>query len=376
MRFRELLCLSTLFALGACVAPPVALTPQLQQNLSSLQVIALIPQSNLDVDVTPGNPGATGLLGALIVSAIDDSRRSKAQQASGGLVAALSDFGFRDRMPRQMEAEFARLSPALLTSPVQLETTDSESQRRILYDTSRANAVLFTSVTYKLVDAKLVVAAHSVMYPKSPNLMAFRPRPNNANPLDEGNAIYRKAFTFRSEMTAPDRIDRTLAEGMANVAWQLASDMGHVAGSANALRTVALPPVGRTASISPARGGALSGSWAGAYRCGRWLGAGTVRNAEGFTVRAELSLKDGKATLVRGDGNYREMLTGEIAADSTLVLRGQGHMNNTPHLPWHTQVMGSFSLPGRERFVGSARLTGTDGLPARDCTLELVQSSS
>lgn len=108
MRLRSSLYLCMALGLVACVAPPVSLTPQLQQNLDSLQAIAFIPQENLDVDVTPGNPGATGLIGALLVAAIDDSRRTKAQQASAGLIDALRDFGFRECMPRQFDAEFAR----------------------------------------------------------------------------------------------------------------------------------------------------------------------------------------------------------------------------------------------------------------------------
>ena len=40
-----------------------------------------------------------------------------------------------------------------MTGHVRLETTDTESQRQIIYDTSHASAVLFAHVSYKLVDA-------------------------------------------------------------------------------------------------------------------------------------------------------------------------------------------------------------------------------
>ena len=101
-----------------------------------------------------------------------------------------------------------------MTGPVRLETTDTESQRRIIYDTSQASAVLFAHVSYKLVDAKLVLAVATVMYPKTQRLMQFRSKPQNTNPLDDGNAIYRKIFTYRSETIARDRVHQSLADGL------------------------------------------------------------------------------------------------------------------------------------------------------------------
>jgi hypothetical protein len=357
------------------------LTPRLQQSLDSLQAVAFVPQANLDIDVTPGNPGATGLIGALIVAAVDESRRTKAQQASAGLVDALREFGFRERMSRQLDAEFARLRTPRVAGPVRLETTDSESQRRIIYDTSRASAVLFTSVSYKLVDAKLVVAGVAVMYPKAQKLMAFRSKPNNANPLDDGNAIYRKAFTYRSETIARDRIAQSLADGIANVAWQLASDMGHMAGSGDTARTTALPPVAAgsrppgpvDAGVAAVRSSMPDSQWSGSYRCGRLLGPAVATGQGSFDVKADMSVQAGMATLVRGSATYDETLVGRVSSDGTLLLQGQGSLRNTPAQPWKTELSGRFDPAAPGRFVGAGRLMRMDGKLLRDCTVDLIQ---
>jgi hypothetical protein len=292
-------------------------------------------------------------------------------------------------MPRQLDAEFARLRMPRMTAPVRLETTDSESQRRIIYDTSRASAVLFTQVTYKLVDAKLVVAASAVMYPKAQKLKQFRGKPNDANPLDDGNAIYRKVFTYRSETIAPARIRQSLADGMANIAWQLATDMGHMAGSADTVRTAALPPVASRNAVPsaasvpsapsaapPAAPLALSGRWTGSYHCGRWMGPGTATNADAWTVKADMSVQAGKATLVRGDESYREILVGDVASDGTLLLQGQGSLRKSPQQPWKVELAGRFDQAANGRFQGPARLMGMDGRLWRECTVDLTVQAS
>jgi hypothetical protein len=218
---------AALFLAGCAATQPMNLSPQAHRAIGAVETVLFIPQTDLDVDVTPGNPGATGLLGALMVQAIDASRRAEAQKLQGTVVRAVDGFDFRSRMTRQLNAEFARV-PSPRLQPAQLETVDSESRRRIALDRSPASAVLFTSVSYRLVDGRLVVSAVNRMYPKTPALMALRAKPDNGKPLDEGNAIYRTTFTFTRQSVNAGNVRAALAEGLANVAWQLAADLGHM----------------------------------------------------------------------------------------------------------------------------------------------------
>ena len=250
--------------LTGCASKPLALSPQAQRGIESVHAVLYVPQTNLDVDVTPGNPGNTGLLGALIVAAIDEARRTSAQKALVGITDAVNGFDFRGRMSKQLSAELARVQSVRMQVPVQLEITDTDSQRRIAYDRTTASAVLFTRVNYKLIDGKLSVVATAVMYPKAKALMALRPIPNNSDVLNEGNQIYRHSFAFIKQAITRDNVRDGLAEGLANVAWQLAADINHIGSSATAALPAPLPtepggapaptsapPAGSTASPAP-----------------------------------------------------------------------------------------------------------------------------
>jgi hypothetical protein len=232
--------------LAGCATPPMPLSPQAHKAIESVQTVLYVPQNTLDVDVTPGNSGATGLLGALIVQAIDEARRANAQKAQLTVVEAVNDFDFRTRMANQLSAEFARVQSLRLRTPVQLETVDSDSQRHIAFDRSQASAVLFSRVSYKFLEGKIVVIASNLMYPKARTLMALRSKPNDANPLDDGNVIYRRTFTFTRRAVTRDNVRESLAEGLSNVAWQLAADLNHIGAGSTASLLAPLPyaPVG------------------------------------------------------------------------------------------------------------------------------------
>jgi len=248
------LALSVGVFLSACATSPVTLTPQLQKGLTSVDTVVYIPQSNLNVDVAASNAGNTGLIGALIMSAIDDNRRAAAKKASVTLIDAVADFDFRGRMTRQLDAEFSRVQSVRLQTPIALETTDSESMRRMAYDRSGATAVLLTNVLYSLQDGKLIIVATAAMYPKAQELMGFRSAPDNSNPLDKGNVIYRKSFSYSKEAITRENIQAGLNEGLSNVAWQLASDINHVVGSgatASAMPTALRPLTAVAAPLPP-----------------------------------------------------------------------------------------------------------------------------
>lgn len=417
MRLPFLVLAATLaIVVSGCATQPVSLAPQARQNIADLQVVLFVPQEQIDVNVVPSNV-STGLLGALIVGAIDEARRQKAAQIAVPVIQATRDFGFRERMAAQLSAEFARVPWLRLHGPLQVETTDSESQRRIIYDTSRAPAVLMASFSYQLLDARLVVTANAQMYPKSPALMKLRNAPVENNPLHAGNAIYRRTFVFRSDKIAPAQIRESLNEGLANVAWQLAADLAHAEGSADSVRSAALPPrfpaalrhppavlaapglsppparataaapLAATTVAAPAsmRAGPATGRWDGAWsgrlRCGPYLGSPQVRvaNREGWTVPVRLKVIEDRATMERGSADYREVLTGDVIG-AMAHLEGQGQMNQTNAPPWRTQMLGRFTggeADAAARFEGNGRIyaAGRDE-PVRDCSFELTRTAN
>ena len=86
---------------------------------------------------------------------------------------------------------------------------------------------MFVDVGYQLQSGNLYVSANVVMYPKSDNLRQFRNKPNDSDPLNSGNAIYRKTFNYAKLNVSATDIKQGLTEGANNIASQLAADLNH-----------------------------------------------------------------------------------------------------------------------------------------------------
>ncbi|TGP43172.1 hypothetical protein EN871_15210 [bacterium M00.F.Ca.ET.228.01.1.1] len=228
MNFKRLTLLLCFAALTGCAAtPPMSLTKQEQQNLKSVEGTLFIPQNGLAVTVVPTNPGATGLLGALIVAGIDAARRASAEKDAAPMFDQLHDYDFRTVMKQASNDAIATLQDVKFSAPLDVETVNSSTQKRIAYDKSSASAVLFVDVGYQLQSGNLYISANAVMYPKASALLEFRKKPNDADPLDAGNAIYRKTFNFGKQHVAAAEIKGDLTEGANSIASQLAADLNH-----------------------------------------------------------------------------------------------------------------------------------------------------
>ncbi|WP_159085622.1 hypothetical protein [Burkholderia sp. MSMB0856] len=218
------LCLAALA--GCATTPPISLTMQEQHELGNVTGRLFIPQNSLMVTVTPTNPGATGLLGALITAGIDAARRSSAEKTASPILEKLRDYDFRAVMKQATNDAVSTLHD-IKFSALDVDAVDSDSQRRIVFDNSSASAILFVDVGYQLQSGNLYISARATMYPKSENLLQFRKKPDETNPLAAGNAIYRKTFNFSKFNVAEVDIKGDLTEGANSIASQLAADLNH-----------------------------------------------------------------------------------------------------------------------------------------------------
>lgn len=219
----------TLFVstLAGCATPQISLTKQAQTNIDQVQGILTIPQNNLDVTVQATNPGNSGLIGALVVLAIDSARRSSAEEAAAPILEGLRDYDFRTVMLNASNEALAKIDKVKVIAPLQVETIVSDSAKRIAYDQSSASAVLFCNVGYRLESGNLMVTAFAEMYPKKTALKTFRNKPEETNPLEAGNVIYRKTFVFTKQAIAAANIKEGLNEAAVSIAKQLAADLNH-----------------------------------------------------------------------------------------------------------------------------------------------------
>ncbi|MGO9444233.1 MAG: hypothetical protein ACLPXB_05565 [Thiobacillaceae bacterium] len=212
-------------ALAGCASPQMSLTKQAQANIEQVEGILTIPQSNLDVTVQATNPGNTGLIGALIAVAIDAARQSSAEKAAAPLLEPLRDYDFRTAMLNASTDALTKMDKVKIMMPLHVEVVASDASKKIAFEQTAASAILFCNVGYHLESGNLIVTANAEMYPKIEKLREFRNKPDETNPLNGGNAIYRKTFTFVKQAVAPITIKEDLSEAATSVASQLAADL-------------------------------------------------------------------------------------------------------------------------------------------------------
>ena len=227
MNLRAVALTIVVVALAGCAIPQISLTKQGQEKIDRVEGILTIPQNNLDITVQATNPGNSGLLGALIAAAIDSSRQSSAEQAAAPMLEPLRNYDFRTVMLDASTDALTKIDKVKFAMPLRVEVVASNSVKRIAFDQSTASAILFCNVGYRLESGNLIVTASAEMYPKIDTLKQFRNKPDETNPLDGGNVIYRKTFTFTKQAVTPVTIKESLSEAATNIARQLAADLNH-----------------------------------------------------------------------------------------------------------------------------------------------------
>lgn len=227
MNLRAIALTIVVAALAGCATPQVSMTKKVQTNIDRVEGILTIPQNNLDVTVQATNPGNSGLLGALIAAGIDSARQSSAEKAAAPMLKPLRDYDFRTVMLGASTDALTKIDNVRFARPLRVEVVVSDSAKRIAFDQSNASAIFFCNVGYRLESGNLIVTASAEMYPKVDTLKQFRNKPEETNPLNGGNVIYRKTFTFTKQAVTPATIKESLSEAATNVARQLAADLDH-----------------------------------------------------------------------------------------------------------------------------------------------------
>jgi hypothetical protein len=369
---------------GCATEQPISLSPEATKSLDTVQTLLYVPQNNIDIDVVRGNPGSTGLLGALVVAAIDETRRASAQKSQIGISDAVGDFGFDSRMAKQLSAELARVHRINFDLPVRLEKTDSASMRQIAYDRSRSSAILFVDVSYKFIDGKLTVTAHSLMYPKSSEQKGIRHVSNKNESLAPENAIFRKSFRYAKNAVNHDNVREGLLEGISSIAWQLAADLNHAGAAPNLDAALGAPlpieegpkePVNMTlkasvSSLSPSS--PPSGAkWQGFMACDAREDRGP--NFAAYKAKFDIQINGEVVAVQRDSAGVVETLRGKIK-DSTLELRGIGYRKNEPSKNWQLVITGSFPVDATF-FTGDGSMIAY-GKKIRLCQLKMEKGSN
>lgn len=227
MIFRLPLFMCILALMVGCAIPQQSLTKQAQESIRSTEHILIVPQSNLLVDVPATNAYSGGALGVLIAAGIDSVRRSHAEKEAAPIIQQLQSYDFRAVMLDALSSEIEKSDKVNTKQPIRLETIESESQQRITFDQSNADAVLFTKAAYRLVSGNLIITADVKIFPKTNNLLKLRIKPDAASPLNGGNAIYFKVFSFTKQGITASNVKESLSDGAVSVAKQIVADLSH-----------------------------------------------------------------------------------------------------------------------------------------------------
>ncbi len=229
MIFRPLVLLTVLLGLTACETAPSAtrlLSKQEQAALGNVDGIVSITQTQPDITITPtGTPGAGGLAGLLIFSIADGFRQAHAEKEGRVLIAAMQDFSFKEAFFEAATSKLSALPGVKITMRPEVNTAAAPEATRRLYEESHDASVLFVSARLALNSGDLVLTASASIFPKASQLMPLRPKPNDANPLAFGNAIYRDTVTAVRKSVTPDDIRARLTEAINEVTDKLAADL-------------------------------------------------------------------------------------------------------------------------------------------------------
>lgn len=227
LRFKIISAVFIAFVLTGCAAPQISMTKQAQASIEQVEGVLTMPQSTLAVTVPATNPGNTGLLGALIAAGVDSARQSSAEKTAAPILETLRGYDFNAVMLAEVTETLGKTENLKFAMPLRVDTVDSDSAKRIAFDKSKASAVLFCRVYYRLESGNLIVTSNLEMFPKDNALKQFRSKPQDSNPIDEGNAIYRKTFTFTKQAITSTNVKSGLAEAAKSLSKQMAEDLNH-----------------------------------------------------------------------------------------------------------------------------------------------------
>ena len=217
-------------ALLGCATQPVSLKPDAQSALQSIDSVLLMPKSKIDVSVTTRYHGA-GLIPALLGEYADAKRVESATVEAAPILKELEAYDFTAVFRESWVEQLSMIaSPRFLMPPVVDTTALNDANlginKKANYDRSEATAVLFAKIDHTLQSGTLMITAYVEIYPKSPPLMKFRERPVDGDPMNDGNVIYRNAYTYKKEFVTLNTIKRGLDQGAVDIARQVAADIG------------------------------------------------------------------------------------------------------------------------------------------------------
>lgn len=225
---------------GCLTAGKDGLTKQELASIGTVDLVLHVPQSDLYVS-RPSEPKpdssrqrssnlpieaslAVGVLDAVAAGLQADRFEKQARS----ITDALGGFDFRSEMLKATKEKLERVDKfQVKVRPDVVTETYVSGISRVPFDQSTADALLYIGVSYVLSSSGLTFHSSAMLFPKTDALKRFRPKPNDANPVDRGNAIYSKRFKVQVPSSAIGNVRATFIEAANSLAAQMAADLSH-----------------------------------------------------------------------------------------------------------------------------------------------------
>ncbi|WP_421997804.1 hypothetical protein [Reyranella sp.] len=161
-------------------------------------------------------------------SAAEDRRQQAVASRFSSFVRAMGTYDFAPDMLAAAKNELAAVRTIKLE--VRPPPLTSRAELRSIYERSSASAVLYFDVEYSFrqlydIDYVLDFEATAVLLPRTERLKHLRPQPDNADPLADGNAFYRRRFASSFKYRTGDDVPAKFRQVAKRLAADLARDL-------------------------------------------------------------------------------------------------------------------------------------------------------
>jgi hypothetical protein len=217
----QLVILLSSFLLIACSTPSIHLpvSNAARGALTSTDVVVPIRQSEIYIFVPMATGGAGfGLIGALVDTAVDSERTSKAEGAVTPLRNAMVDYSFDSALQDELKTSLSQVAWLHAGNYGVTHDISNDGLGKALA-ASKASTVLFLVADYRLSNDGdvLFVTFQAALMPNTDQTRALIPgKRDEKTAVALTNALYRNRFVFEAHVNGTGDRPRNVAEWSAN----------------------------------------------------------------------------------------------------------------------------------------------------------------
>ena len=167
-------------------------------------------------------------MGAFVVGVVDGVRTASAQSEAAPLIATLQGREFQTDLLTALKGQLEALKEVKVLVRPSAIAGDNISVAERAYEESIAPSFLLMELKFKLVSGDLELRLVMTLYPKSEELKRLRPRPNDKQAFDKGNALLHVSPVViqRSDVIAAD-LRAAIDQSIALLARTAAANLGY-----------------------------------------------------------------------------------------------------------------------------------------------------